>query len=60
MITYESYGNSIEAQTSDKKLPEKVDSISVSYDGGRFSISINGKDFYNNMCASNDFSVEIK
>ncbi len=59
MVTYQSYSDHVE-QITEEKLPEKVESIFVSYDGGRLSISINGKDFYDNMCASNDFSVEIE
>ena len=41
------------------KLPENVETVEITYDGGRFYVTINGQPFYVNPCAGNDFSVEI-
>lgn len=58
MINYTSF-SSEEEETIGFILPEKVKDISIGYDGGRLSIFINGKEVYVNMCAGNDFSVDI-
>ena len=58
MVEFENYreqGDSSSVFT----MPEKVNSISVNYDGGRLSIYINGKEAYQNSCAGDDFSVEL-
>lgn len=41
-------------------IPEKFDSISFHYDGGRCSIYMNDKEVFTDNCVGNDFCVEIK
>jgi hypothetical protein len=41
------------------KLPDEVENISVFYDGGRFSVHVNGKEFYVNNLVGNDFSFDV-
>lgn len=45
--------------TEDCKLPDKVDSVQVSYDGGRLEIMVNDVVVYENLGAGNDFCVSI-
>lgn len=40
-------------------IPKEVKSIDVHYDGGRFTLYINGMGVYQNLCAGNDFSVFV-
>ena len=43
----------------DVKLPEKVDNISISHDGGRLEIVVNGQLVYNAMCGTRDCEISI-
>jgi len=43
----------------DYKLPDNIQNISFSYDGGRLYISINNKEIYKNFSATRDCCVEI-
>jgi len=45
--------------THDVKLPEKVDAISVSHDGGRLEIYINGALCYNALVGTRDCNISI-
>jgi len=58
MLTMKSYDNNHD-ETQPVKLPEKVESLSFSYDGGRVGISINGKQVFYSMLGGNDCNVEI-
>lgn len=41
-------------------LPEKIDKISFSYDGGRVSVCINGVSVYEDNGISSDFEIELQ
>ena len=58
MLTMKSYDNNHD-ETQPVKLPEKIESLSFSYDGGRVGISINGKQVFYSMLGGNDCNVEI-
>lgn len=59
MIEYQHYETGWK-QKIDFEMPEKVKSINVTYDGGRFYIYINGVEAYGNVMAGIDFNVDIK
>lgn len=58
MIDYQDFPSG-EQHKVDFDIPEKVKSITMSYDGGRFFIYINGVEVYGNMTAGTDFNIEI-
>lgn len=58
MLNFVSYDNS-HKQTEPVKLPAQVDSVSVSFDGGRVLLSINGKSVFESHMGGNDCNVEI-
>lgn len=41
------------------KLPEKVESISISHDGGRIEIVVNGNLMYSAMLGTRDCEISI-
>lgn len=41
------------------KLPEKVESVSFSHDGGRIYISVNGVEVYETFCGTRDCTIDI-
>lgn len=41
------------------KIPEKVESVSFSYDGGRVSLYINGKEVFYSAFGGNSFDIDI-
>ena len=59
MLTYYDYSSNGEDETNQVTLPKDVKQISVSYDGGRVSISINNKIIYENISAGNAFEIEL-
>ena len=58
MIEYQDYADGIKKKI-DFSMPEKVKSITVTYDGGRLNIYINGSEVYGSMTAGIDFNVDI-
>lgn len=46
-------------ETQEYKLPNKVDFVQVSYDGGRLEIMVNDVVVYENLGAGNDFCVTL-
>jgi hypothetical protein len=61
MITHTDYDGPVNNNivTEDYKLPEKVEKMSFSYDGGRLSIYINGEEAYQAYFGTRDCCVEI-
>lgn len=58
MIEFNSYSDGSD-ETVSFRMPKEVKSIDVLYDGGRFTLCINGEGVYQNMCAGNDFAVFV-
>ena len=58
MIEYQDYVDGRKKKI-DFKMPKKVKSITVTYDGGRLNIDINGVEVYGDMTAGIDFNVDI-
>jgi hypothetical protein len=58
-VAYTGWDNK-QHQQEDVSFPQSVETLSVSYDGGRFYLSINGVEVYNNLGTGNDFSIDIK
>lgn len=58
MLKMQSYDNNHE-ETKPVKLPEKIESLSFSFDGGRVGVSINGEQVFYSMLGGNDCNVEI-
>ncbi|UYD59143.1 hypothetical protein HPMBJEAJ_00028 [Aeromonas phage avDM6] len=56
-VHYQDYDSSYEF-SDDHALPE-IQSIQITYDGGRFGVYINGEVFYYNSSSGNDFSFSI-
>lgn len=61
-IIYSDWTNRIEDREDLIEIPDiiGVSNFSVSYDGGRISIHINGIDVYKSLSAGIDFCVEGK
>jgi hypothetical protein len=59
MLTFTNFSNKEEEKNSEFKLPGKINSIFLGYDGGRLSISINDIEILSNNCVGEDFCVEI-
>lgn len=59
-LEYEDYSYSKnETESIEVSVPEKLKTISISYDGGRFYLNMNGIEVYSNRCAGNDFSIDV-
>ena len=58
-INFESYDNGRHT-TNDVFVAKPFENMEISYDGGRFSIYINGEQHYYTSLAGNDFSVTIE
>lgn len=60
MINVSDYAGHSEPEFNEEyTLPEKIDRISFSYDGGRVSVYINGVEVFENNCMSSDFEIEL-
>jgi hypothetical protein len=58
MIKYTSYEMGLD-RVGDYKLPERIESMCFSYDGGRCSIWINDQEAFTTIMASKDFTIQI-
>lgn len=60
MIKHDDW-DATEADTTEEayRLPEKVESVSFSHDGGRIYVSINGVEVYKTMRGTRDCTIEI-
>lgn len=59
MIEYDDFTPFEKPKRQAFDLPRVLREISISYDGGRLSVYMNGQEVYKNMLASNDFCVTI-
>lgn len=59
MKRFTDYGSQFGISTLDKDyvLPEKISRIEISYDGGRFSVTINDTEVFSDRCCSHDVSL---
>lgn len=58
MITHEDWDEGTR-RTQEGVLPERIDSISVSHDGGRLSITVNDVQVYYSCDGTRDCTVSI-
>lgn len=59
MIRHMDFDNHKETVINNAKLPDGIDHIEFSYDGGRVEISINGRIIYKTSSGTQDCSIEI-
>ena len=57
MIIQNDWDAHTEVTTSIKPIPDKVDSIQFTHDGGRISISINGVEVYHTALGTRDCCI---
>lgn len=50
----------MKSEKKEVSVPERFDSISFHYDGGRCAIYMNGTEVFSNLSAGNDFCVEFE
>ena len=58
-MNYKSYDTGDEKSNLECETVEKIEDFSVSYDGGRLNIMVNGKVLYVTNLAGNDFNVSV-
>lgn len=59
-LDYKSYDNDNSVEGMLFHTVEKIDTISFSYDGGRLTVTINGKTVYHTVNAGSDCNVDIE
>ena len=59
MLHLTNYADSTEQTEKKVVLPPNITAMGITYDGGRFSISVNGQQLFSTMNAGIDFAVEI-
>jgi len=57
-LVFVSYDSNLKEEKQ-VEIPEKINNIYFSYDGGRLSININGKEIFYTAFAGNDCAVTI-
>lgn len=58
MIEHIDFDSSI-STTNKYSLPDKIEEIEISHDGGRISISINGQEAYRSCSGTRDCAIKI-
>lgn len=59
MIIFQSYDTGEDISKEHYNIPDKVENISISYDGGRLHVWIGNEEVLSTMMAGNDFNVTI-
>ena len=59
MLTHADFDDHTEYHQKAITLPEKVERIQVDYDGGRLSITVNGKTIYHAVSGTRDCRITI-
>jgi hypothetical protein len=59
MLTHMDYDGGTTWTDPEAALPSQVDSITVSHDGGRLSIAVNGVELFYSSIGTRDCSIEI-
>lgn len=59
MITHEDYDSHTTKIDKNYKLPENIDSVSFSHDGGRVYIYINGQEVFKSYTGTRDCEITL-
>lgn len=59
-LVHQDYDGNNEEIDRKVSLPEQIDSISFTHEGGRVTVNVNGKELYSTSLGTRDCEIEIR